>query len=812
MHPFQTALNEHLQGRLPEATLLDSCDAALAAGDLPVDELRAMADAARSEGLDPAVHAALRERIDAAPETSAPAPAMPPATGDGGETRLQSTPPAAPPAETHEPTRLAPGAGPASGAGPGATGAGNTTGGASSGWTNPADWEESPGGPARPGSVLKDRFVLESIIARGGMGVVYKARDLRKEEAHDRNPYLAVKVLTEDFRRHPDAFIALQREAKKAQSLAHPNVVTVYDFDRDGRTVFMTMELLEGESLSQVLKQLPPGGMEPKKAIELVDGMAEALAYAHRKGIVHSDFKPGNVFITREGVVKVLDFGIARAVKRPGHEQDVTLFDPGSLGALTPGYASCEMFEGEEPDPRDDIYGLACVAYELVAGRHPFNRLTAVQARDNRITPQTPKRLGRGQWRALQHALAFRRGERTPSVEQFMAELRPPKGRRLLAALAAVIVIAALAGGGGYLWNRMQGERLDARFAALEAAIGADRLAPPAEDNAAALLAALAADAAGDPRLEQARANLALAYLRHARAARAEGEWAAARAQVEAGREAGAGAAVNDALDAELALIEAGERNADRFAEQRAREARAAGLREQFAAGLEAMPPTAEGAAPLLDLLRELGQVAPTDPLLVEGRRQVAERLAGAVEALAAEGQWDAGESLLAESLRLLPESERLGAARDTLEQAREQATAAERERQRQAEAERQRQLTAQVNQHRRAVDALLAKPTFSPQWEQQVRGELAAVERLVPADDPWLVQTRTRLNELYRSRQQAQQPPPSRTTTTTPPTQQRSRQPPPQQQQQRPPPGGVGMDLDQILKEFETGGSGEVR
>jgi len=93
----------------------------------------------------------------------------------------------------------------------------------------------------RVGSVLKGRFVLESIIGHGGMGIVFKAKDLRKEEAQDRNPYIAVKVLNEEFKQHPESLKALQRESRKAQDLAHPNISTVFDFDRDGGNVFMTM-------------------------------------------------------------------------------------------------------------------------------------------------------------------------------------------------------------------------------------------------------------------------------------------------------------------------------------------------------------------------------------------------------------------------------------------------------------------------------------------------------------------------------------------------------------------------------------------
>ncbi len=103
------------------------------------------------------------------------------------------------------------------------------------------------------GDIIKNRFILEEELGRGGMGVVYKAKDLRKEEAKDRNPYIALKVLNEDFKRNPESFIALQRETRKTQELAHPNIITVYDFDRDGDHIYMTMEWLQGKPLSTLL-------------------------------------------------------------------------------------------------------------------------------------------------------------------------------------------------------------------------------------------------------------------------------------------------------------------------------------------------------------------------------------------------------------------------------------------------------------------------------------------------------------------------------------------------------------------------------
>ncbi|WP_151638792.1 serine/threonine-protein kinase [Noviherbaspirillum aerium] len=302
------------------------------------------------------------------------------------------------------------------------------------------------------GDTLNGRFVLEECIGFGGMGTVYKALDLRKLEASDRKPYIAIKVLNVQFRGHPKSLITLQREAKKAQALAHPNIVTVYDFDRDGATVFLTMEYLAGKPLSRILRAPDFKGMPFEKAWHIANGMGKALAYAHERGFVHCDLKPANVFITDRNEVKVIDFGISRVFQKPEDDADVTVFDPGSLGGLTPAYASPEMLERLEPDPRDDIYALACITYEMLAGRHPFDRMSATQARSIGMKPARPSHLGWSQWQALRHALAFERKSRTPTVARFVQEMSGRKSTAVYAAIAAssVAAIALVSGGVSY--------------------------------------------------------------------------------------------------------------------------------------------------------------------------------------------------------------------------------------------------------------------------------------------------------------------------------------------------------------------------
>ena len=309
-----------------------------------------------------------------------------------------------------------------------------------------------------PGMTVKGRFILEEVLGFGGMGIVFRARDLRKVEAQDRTPHIAIKVLGRDFKQHPDSLKALQREAKKAQTLAHPNIVSVYDFDRDGHTIFMTMELLEGQSLDKVIVANKPGGLPMQAALPLIEGIAQALAYAHKKNIIHSDLKPGNVYLTKDKVAKVLDFGIARTQRdTESSAVEVDSFDAGTLGGLSPTYASCEMIEGLEPDPRDDIYALGCMAYELLSGHHPFDRKSAVVARDAGMQVAAIPGLTRRQGSALRKALAFKREERTADALTFAAELTP---RKFLWAPAVAGMLLAAGVFGGWTYYSGQNEQL----------------------------------------------------------------------------------------------------------------------------------------------------------------------------------------------------------------------------------------------------------------------------------------------------------------------------------------------------------------
>ena len=306
------------------------------------------------------------------------------------------------------------------------------------------------GGEFRVGATVRGRFELVEELGEGGMSKVFKALDRVRAEAKDRQPYVAIKVLSQVVRQSPHSVIALQREAKKALSLAHPNIVRVYDFDRAGPNFYMTMEYLRGRSLDKIIRAPGYAGLPLERVLTLIEPAAAALSHAHQNGIVHADLKPSNIFLTDDEQVKVIDFGIARAIEEPGADGERTVFDPSVLGALTPRYASPEQCAGAPADRRDDVYAFACVIYELLTGKHPFDGLSGLQAHVRQVQPARPPMLDLRHWEVLKRGFAFDRTARTASVAELIAGLKRGggwlTGPRIAAAVAALVVVGALVG------------------------------------------------------------------------------------------------------------------------------------------------------------------------------------------------------------------------------------------------------------------------------------------------------------------------------------------------------------------------------
>lgn len=292
------------------------------------------------------------------------------------------------------------------------------------------------------GDTIKNRFVLDDLLGKGGMGSVYRALDLRKKEAGDNKPYIALKLLGDDFKHHPHALITLQREARKTQELAHPNIVTVYDFDRDGDLIYLTMEELKGKSLDELLTDSETI-LSLKQKLDILQQIAQGLAYAHSKGIVHSDLKPANIFITDKNIVKILDFGIARAANADAYEDH---FDAGKLGAVTFAYGSLEMLNFEPPHTSDDIYALGIIACELIDKEHPYQRQNAQHVLMDAINPKIPALTNPLLRKLLHQSIAVKRANRIQDAEDFLKRLKfARKGIKTTIGITVIGVIALTA-------------------------------------------------------------------------------------------------------------------------------------------------------------------------------------------------------------------------------------------------------------------------------------------------------------------------------------------------------------------------------
>ena len=210
---------------------------------------------------------------------------------------------------------------------------------------------------------LGGRYEIGGLLGRGGMAEVHLGRDARLGRS------VAVKMLRPDLARDPSFQARFRREAHSAASLNHPSVVAVYDTGEDefaGNPVpYIVMEYVEGSTLRELLTS--GSKLVPERAMEIVDSVLGALAYSHRQGIVHRDIKPANVMLTTAGDVKVMDFGIARAVADTGATMTQT-----SAVLGTAQYLSPEQARGEQVDARSDVYSTGCVLYELLTGRPPF--------------------------------------------------------------------------------------------------------------------------------------------------------------------------------------------------------------------------------------------------------------------------------------------------------------------------------------------------------------------------------------------------------------------------------------------------------
>ena len=308
--------------------------------------------------------------------------------------------------------------------------------------------------PPSEGDVLDERYRIEELIGIGGMATVYRGTDSHTSVR------VALKILKDEIARLPEGVEAFRREAERAASIRHPGVVRVLGTGESAGRPFMVMEFLDGQSLSRILRD-SEGTTRPWTEVQdFLTGIGRALAAAHEAGIVHCDVKPSNIFQIRNGAWRILDFGVAQTIRTAatagGSGNDADGQGEGEdqersedLAAVTPAYASRDLLEGSAPDPRDDIYALAVIAYEMATGAHPFDRLSANEAIERGLTPPRPADIPRRAWRVLSRSLSHDRADRPPTMAAFLSALN--KRRIPWAASIAALVVAAV-GTAAVLW------------------------------------------------------------------------------------------------------------------------------------------------------------------------------------------------------------------------------------------------------------------------------------------------------------------------------------------------------------------------
>ena len=354
-----------------------------------------------------------------------------------------------------------------------------------------------------PGIFLNDRFEITELVHTGGMSHVYKAVDHRRHPESSGEIHVAIKMMRPAVASDKEARMTLEREAAKAQSLSHPNIINIFDFDEHENQFFLVMEWLEGESVNALLRRTSGERLSSSFAWPVIEGAAAGVQHAHLKNVVHADINPSNIFITDEQDIKLLDFGVARYTNNSDQPED------DRLAWVTQTYASPEVLSGLTPVVEDDVFSLACVAYRLLNGKHPFGGAPSLVAKHQGMSVEPIQGLPDEEWQLLRRALSFQRSDRPTSISELINRGTNSTGagestgrqtrqasRYLQTSLAAIILVVILAGG---LWFFQREAVSPIEPEVPDEAVVADAVDAPAPSAAEALVTA-ALQALGDGR------------------------------------------------------------------------------------------------------------------------------------------------------------------------------------------------------------------------------------------------------------------------------------------------------------------------
>lgn len=376
------------------------------------------------------------------------------------------------------------------------------------------------------GDVIADRYVVTEVVDHVGMGRVYKALDRNREKAGSPTPWVALKfarpTANSSTNGSTETSIYLRQEFLKLSQLNHPNIVSVFDFACDNGRDFIVMEWLSGETLASLLARMHSKRIALHKAADIVRRVARGLAHAHDLGIVHGDVKPSNIFLTDNRAVKVLDFGSSGKT---------TSDDEGDSEQnwATRAYASCEVLQGQPPQPHDDVFALGVTAYCLLSGERPFGNLDAVAARDQRVSPAPLPPDAHDSWTAVEHALKFDAIDRPGNAKVFLREFddltlepaapsaSPPAPTVAYGALAAALLAALV----WWMAESIGGlpPEVQTAIAKGDAALSQGRLFEPGQDSAFRYYSTVLEAAPENPQALEGLDRIAVQYLTRAREA-----------------------------------------------------------------------------------------------------------------------------------------------------------------------------------------------------------------------------------------------------------------------------------------------------
>jgi protein kinase-like protein/Calx-beta domain-containing protein len=332
---------------------------------------------------------------------------------------------------------------------------------------------------------LRDRYILDDVLAVGASCIVYQGRNRRGAAEEGSSANVAIKALRPELRSDAAASERLRREFRSCAALRHPNVLRVFALEEASGTWFLVMESLDGESLARLIYNSTPNPLPLSRTLGILRACSAVLSLIHERRMVHRDLNPANVWITGSGEVRVIGFGAARrCVAGPDAELDSDENGGRRLScATTSGYGGPQVLAGEPAQSADDVFSFACIAYELLVGRHPFGRWNVVESEALHPGSGRPRGLRRPVWRALEEGMHRRSGQRTGSAAELLFRLERGLAQEHSAPRGAVVegLVRYLADARGWFEPRILeragslGNWLGAQRARLAHAVGTAR-------------------------------------------------------------------------------------------------------------------------------------------------------------------------------------------------------------------------------------------------------------------------------------------------------------------------------------------------